>query len=111
MGWYFVASLCGHVLYTGGDVMYPFVFYLHNETTKEFGWVVLVGCFLYSPRDMRWAANPEIGDHPLVPSLDVIKSTHKFDSEQECLEFVQKWWAEQDIASGYKLDEPISETG
>jgi hypothetical protein len=80
--------------------MFPFLYYIDNKDNPK--WVVSIASpFSYSPSNESWQADLVIGDNPLVPSMDMVGEQQEFLSEQEAMEFIQAWWAKQNISAWY----------
>ena len=75
--------------------MYPFVYCCYDEIIREKKWVVTIAPFGYDSTDLH-----------LCPENLPVESIHEFESEQESMEFVQRWWANQNIVDWYNVEKP-----
>lgn len=78
----------------------PFIFYPskndigENYTGNGVGIVTIVKIAITDTRvyDANWMDDKRIGNHPLVPDIDLTLAEKVFGSEQEAIDWVREWW-------------------
>ncbi len=81
--------------------MYPFLFLKSPHDLDDLShvkvdkWYVKVAkCFDYVGYDSSWMACEHLGNHCLIPDVDLCdtEDVHEFSSEAEAMEFIRQWW-------------------
>ena len=80
--------------------LYPFLFQaMQGERTGKS--VVLIAHFDMIHYHAAWMADPDVGNYPLVPDVDIVEERHIFDTQEEAIKFIMEWWVKRamDITS------------
>ena len=93
---------------THRDGVIPFIFRIGEVLPATY--VVIVAHFDYTGYNSRWMNDPLLGDRCLVPDVDLTEEEHSFDTEQEALTFVAKWWSQSSLVEG-AVDKFMNKTG
>lgn len=66
---------------------YPFLF-----RKDDLFYIKIASCFDYVSYDSSWMDDSTLGEHCLVPDVDICESMHEFNSEEEAIAFIRNWW-------------------
>jgi len=79
--------------------MYPFLFWKVKTDAqgcptgggRENFHVIIASHIDYVGYDSSWMNN-ELGDLCFIPDVDLSQSHHRFDTEDEAIQFIRQWW-------------------
>lgn len=73
--------------------MIPFMFRVDDSPESKYV-VKRTKCFDYISYKSEWMCDPALGDHCLVPDVDITEEQFEFDNEVDALKCMQRLWAE-----------------
>lgn len=70
----------------------PFLYMVNNGNKTTY--LVLIGKYAYSRYCHKWWANQSLEKCEVYqPDIDLVDNEHTFDSEEEAIAFIKKWWS------------------
>lgn len=74
----------------------PFMYNVYSNDMEYEYTIVKIGLWDMTAYNHRWSTDPRLDDKEVFqPDIDLTQEEHRFDEEEDALEFIRKWWAKQ----------------